>query len=168
VPVQFYSGEVAMVYDQQQVETFIAGFEGRKYKAYYDIAGKLTIGIGHKCLPIEGFTPNTTIGDSKIDQLFQSDIILAARSIDAVVKNLNLTANQNCALLDFEFNLGIGALASSTLLKCINSGDLVGASNQFLKWDHAHVNGVMVEVPALTTRRNAERELFIKDFAGVN
>jgi lysozyme len=157
-----------MVYDQQQVETFVAGFEGRRYKAYYDISGHLSIGVGHKCLPTEGFTPNTVITDPKIDQLFQSDIILAARSIDSVLKNPNLTANQNCALLDFEFNLGIGALASSTLLKCLNKGDLVGASNQFPKWDHAHVNGVMVEVAALTARRNIERELFIKDFVGAS
>lgn len=155
-----------MVYDQVKVEKFIEGFEGRKYAAYYDIADVLTIGVGHKCLPTEGFTPHTVIVDTKIDQLFHSDIILAARSIDSVLTNLNLTANQNCALLSFEFNLGIGALKSSTLLKCLNAGDLVGAANQFSKWDHAHVNGVMVEVPALTIRRAQERELFIEDFAG--
>lgn len=157
-----------MVYDQAQVETFLQGFEGCKLKAYYDIAGKLTIGIGHKCLPSEGFTPNTVIIQSKVDQLFHSDILLVVSSINRLLKYPSLTSNQSCALIDFEFNLGIGALASSTLLKCLNAGDLVGAANQFSKWDHAHVNGVMVEVPDLTMRRHAERELFIKDFVGVN
>lgn len=155
-----------MVYDQQQVEAFVLGFEGRKLKAYYDISGFLTIGIGHKCLESEGFTIHTEISSNKADQLFQSDLILAARNIDTILTNQNLTANQNCALIDFEFNLGIGALKSSTLLKMLNVGNLNGASLQFLKWDHALVKGTMVEVEGLKRRRQDERTLFIKDIPG--
>lgn len=156
-----------MVYDQEQVEAYVTGFEGYKFKAYYDLAGKLTIGIGHKCTVLDCFNINTLIVSSKIDQLFHTDLNLVARSLDALIKYPNLTANQNCALIDFEFNFGIGALASSTLLKMLNAGDLVGASNQFPRWNHAHVDGVIVEVEALTIRRASERELFTKDFVGV-
>lgn len=154
-----------MVYDLPQVETFITAFEGRRLKAYYDISGKLTIGIGHKCLSTDPYTISSVISDAVCDKLFQTDINLIARSLNRLVLNPNLTADQNCALLDFEFNLGMGALASSTLLKCINAGDLVSAADQFLRWDHAVVKGVMIEVDALKKRRAAERQLFTSDFA---
>ncbi|MFK9512027.1 lysozyme, partial [Escherichia coli] len=48
-----------------------------------------------------------------------------------------LTANQLGALVSFAYNLGTGALASSTLLRLLNAGDYKGAAAQFARWNRA-------------------------------
>jgi lysozyme len=60
--------------------------------------------------------------------------------------------------VSFVYNLGEGALAASTLLKLLNAGDYVGASEQFIRWDH--VGGI--ENAGLLNRRKSERSLFLK------
>lgn len=69
----------------------------------------------------------------------------------------DFTQDEFDALVDFAFNLGIGALAGSTLLKKLNAGDIEGAADEFLKWDHA---GGKV-LAGLTKRRQGERALFL-------
>jgi len=61
------------------------------------------------------------------------------------------------ALISFSFNLGVGSLKSSTLLKKLNAADLDGAANEFLKWNQA--KGKVLD--GLTERRKSERELFL-------
>jgi lysozyme len=68
-----------------------------------------------------------------------------------------INGNQFDALVDFSFNLGLGNLGSSTLLKKLNAGDVKGASEEFLRWDKA---GGKV-LAGLTRRRKAERDLFL-------
>ena len=53
--------------------------------------------------------------------------------------------------------LGKIGSGKSTLLKLVNQGDIVNASDQFLRWNRAagHV------LPGLTRRRQAERDLFL-------
>ena len=69
----------------------------------------------------------------------------------------NMTQGQFDALCSFAFNLGIGNLKNSTLLKKLNSGDIQGAADQFLVWNKA-AGKVMA---GLTRRREAERTLFL-------
>jgi lysozyme len=64
--------------------------------------------------------------------------------------------NQFDALISFAYNLGLGALHGSTLLRLVNQGDMEDAANEFPKWDHA--GGVAVA--GLTRRRLAEQQLF--------
>ncbi len=72
---------------------------------------------------------------------------------------VEVTQNQFDALVSFAFNLGPANLKSSTLLRKVNSGDVNGAADEFLKWNHAGGQG-----PAgLTARRNAEKTLFYPD-----
>jgi lysozyme len=82
-----------------------------------------------------------------------------ARFEDGVNKLVTYTINQNQfdALVDFSFNLGLGNLGSSTLLKKLNAGDIKGAAEEFLRWDKA---GGKV-LAGLTKRRKAERDLFL-------
>ena len=70
---------------------------------------------------------------------------------------VEVTQNQFDALVSFAFNLGPANLKSSTLLRKVNSGDVNGAADEFLKWNHA---GGQV-LAGLTARRNAEKTLFL-------
>lgn len=58
------------------------------------------------------------------------------------------------ALTDFTFNLGIGAVKSSTLIKKLNSGDHVDACQQLSRWVKARVRGKLVTLRGLVIRRD--------------
>lgn len=62
------------------------------------------------------------------------------------------------ALVSFCFNLGIGNLRSSTLLRHINDGNYSDAQYQFSRWNKA--GGRVYR--GLTLRREAEGNLFVK------
>jgi lysozyme len=70
------------------------------------------------------------------------------------------TENQLGALACFCFNVGIGALKSSTLLRKFNRGDsLEEVAAEFLKWNKS--NGKILK--GLTKRRKEEAELFLNN-----
>jgi lysozyme len=128
-------------------------FEGCKLTAYQDSVGVWTIGYGHTGTFAD---PGKTITQAFADQLLLADI---AKFEAGVLKLVRAAINQNQfdALVDFSFNLGLGNLGSSTLLKKLNAGDIKGAAEEFLRWDKA---GGKV-LAGLTRRRKAERELFL-------
>jgi lysozyme len=129
-------------------------FEGCKLTAYQDSVGVWTIGYGHTgTFAVQG----KTITQDFADRLLLADI---AKFEAGVLKLVRAAINQNQfdALVDFSFNLGLGNLGSSTLLKKLNAGDYKGAAEEFLKWDKA---GGKV-LAGLTKRRAAERALFLK------
>lgn len=68
-----------------------------------------------------------------------------------------VSANQLGALVSFAYNLGIGALAKSTLLKKHLAGDYTGAAREFPKWKFG---GGRV-LPGLVKRRAAEVALYL-------
>ena len=83
-----------------------------------------------------------------------------ARYEAAAVKMLKVhaTPNQIGALGCFCFNVGIGALKSSTLLRKFNRGDPADeVAAEFLKWNKA--GGRVLR--GLTLRRKGEAELFM-------
>lgn len=59
------------------------------------------------------------------------------------------------ALIDFTYNLGVGALKSSTLRKRVNAADWDAVPGELLKWDKA--GGRVLR--GLTLRRQAEAAL---------
>jgi lysozyme len=67
-----------------------------------------------------------------------------------------MTQSQFDALVSFAFNLGIGALAKSTLLKKHLAGDYAGAAKEFARWNKA---GGKV-LAGLVKRRAAEAALY--------
>lgn len=87
------------------------------------------------------------------------DVVDAEKLVTKSVTVL-LTQGQFDALVDFVYNLGSGAFLGSTLLKVLNNGDYSTASNEFLKWNKARVDGILKELPGLTKRRKAEQMLF--------
>lgn len=80
----------------------------------------------------------------------------AVPCVNKNVTNTRITQHQFDALVDFTFNVGCKAFRTSTLLKYVNRGDMVGASNQFMKW--VYVNGRVNK--GLIARRVAERKMF--------
>jgi GH24 family phage-related lysozyme (muramidase) len=129
-------------------------FEGCCLTPYEDVAGKWTVGVGH-LLPDDA--PLSDITNEEAESLFFVDLALAQECVQKHV-TVPLTDNQTAALTSFVFNLGCGAFKRSTLLKKLNSGDKVGACQEFTKWSYA--NGRQVN--GLLRRRTAEAALFAR------
>lgn len=133
---------------------FIMAHEGVRLEAYPDpgTGGEpWTIGVGHTSGVRQG---DTCTMDQAMAYLRQ-DVGVAEDAVNRLV-NVALTQEQFDALVDFTFNEGPGALASSTLLRLLNAGDYAGADRQFARWNFA--NGRVL--PGLVTRRADEAALF--------
>lgn len=78
-------------------------------------------------------------------------------AVDGMVK-VDMTPWQWAALTSFAFNMGVGALEDSTLLKMVNRGDWRGACHQLPRWNKARDarTGKRVVWPGLVKRRTAE------------
>lgn len=130
----------------------IKDFEGCKLKAYKDIVGVWTIGYGHTGSDV---VPGLVWTQEQADKALERDL---ERFEDGVFKLLMAppSPNQFSAMVCFAYNVGLGALKSSTLLRCYNKHNAEDAAKEFLRWNKA--GGV--EVAGLTRRRKAESELF--------
>jgi lysozyme len=132
----------------------IKEFEGCKLKAYKCPADVWTIGYGHT----DGVKEGDEITQQEADRLLASDVELFTTGVQRLVSS-DISRNQLGALVSFAYNVGLGNLRHSTLLRMVNAGDFVGAANQFLRWNKA---GGKV-LAGLTRRREAEKQLFLKD-----
>lgn len=134
---------------------------------YLDPVGIWTIGWGHAIVVGKDFLRGKQnrakafalypggLTIQEAETLLRADVMDKCRDVDSLVK-VSLNDNQYAALVSFTFNLGVGNLKQSTLLKKINAGDFAGAANEFAKWNKA---GGRV-LAGLTRRRAAEAELF--------
>lgn len=135
----------------------IKSFEGLKLKAYLCPANVPTIGFGSIRYP-NG--EKVKIGDiCTIEQALtylKHDVKVFEQGVDAMCRD-DINQSQFDALVSFSYNLGLGNLKSSTLLKKVNANptDKTIAS-EFLKWNKA--GGKVLE--GLTRRRKAEAELY--------
>ena len=132
----------------------IKEFEGCKLKAYLCPAGVWTIGYGHT----DGVKEGDEITQQEADRLLADDVHSFSAGVQRLVTS-DINRNQLGALTSFAFNVGLGNLRHSTLLRLVNKGDFVGAANQFPRWNKA---GGKV-LAGLTRRREAERQLFLKE-----
>ena len=131
----------------------IQQFEGCKLTAYLCPAGVWTIGWGSTGI---GVSKGVTWTQAEADERYKKDIAFFKTGVKKLV-TVPINNNQLEALTSFAYNLGLGALKESTLLKYLNKGDYQAAANQFLRWDKA---GGKV-LAGLTRRRTAERNLFL-------
>lgn len=131
----------------------IAGFEGLRLTAYRCPAGVLTIGYGHTGPDVK---PGLVITQQQAENLLAADLARFERGVSEMCAGLSLTQGQFDALVSFAYNLGLGALAGSTLMRLLRAGDVQGAARQFDRWNKA---GGKV-LPGLVKRRAAERDLF--------
>lgn len=130
-------------------------FEGRKRAVYPDPAtggAPWTVGIGHTGPDVKKGDVWT---DAQIDAAFTKDLQRFEQGVEKYV-TVNLDQNQFDALVAFSFNVGLGNLQSSTLLKMLNAGDYSGAAGQFQRWDKAAGKSML----GLRRRRAAEAAMF--------
>jgi len=130
----------------------IREFEGCRLEAYLDAVGIPTIGYGST----EGVKMGDTITQEEAEALLRRDLVRFEECVNEYV-DVDLDQNQYDALVCFAYNVGCGAMRTSTLLKLLNAGDFNGAAAQFQRWNKAG----KVELAGLTRRRIAERDLFL-------
>jgi lysozyme len=130
--------------------------EGLRLKAYLCPAGVATIGYGHT----NGVRLRDTCTLAQAIAWLEEDLRDALVSVRRYVR-VPLSPTQEAALIDFVFNLGESAFAHSTLLSLLNAGHYESVPAQLRRWNKGRVNGHMVELAGLTTRREAEVRLWL-------
>ena len=132
----------------------IKKFEGCKLTAYKCPAGIWTIGYGHTRNVHKG----EVITQQQADELLKQDLLVYEAGIN--VMKLNINQNQYDSLVSFAFNLGLGALQKSTLLKRIkvNPND-PKIKDEFLRWSYAGGK----QLKGLLLRRQAECDLYFNN-----
>jgi lysozyme len=128
-------------------------YEGCSLTAYPDPGtGMEPITIGY------GTTGTFRLGDTCTTAEAEEWLLADLEELQANVQNaLHVAINQNQldALTAFAYNVGIGNLKGSTLLRRINEGR--PDPTQFLRWTWAAGK----EMPGLIKRRHAEMNLFM-------
>lgn len=71
---------------------------------------------------------------------------------------VEINQNEFDALVSFSYNVGLGALEKSSVLKRLNAGDRTGAAQAFRLWN----KGGGKVLPGLVSRRAREAALFLK------
>ena len=137
-----------------QAAAFISAFEGCRLTAYRCSAGVWTIGFGHTKGVSEGDTCTQEQANAWLIEDIRNTQLLLAHYV-----NVPVSEGEFVALVSLAFNVGVGALMKSKLLRKLNSGNREGAAEEFLDFDL--VNGK--RVASLTRRRKAEHDLFLSD-----
>jgi len=135
----------------------IARFEGLRLTAYPDPGtggDPWTIGYGHTGPDVH---KGLTITRARALALLRQDVQTAVQGVRVAVRR-PISQGQFDALVDFAFNVGVGAMKGSTLIRKLNAGDVTGAAAEFLKWTHA---GGRV-MPGLVARRKVEMAMFLR------
>ena len=138
----------------------IKSFEGLFLKPYLDPIKIPTIGYGTIKYPNGKAVTmqDPAITEDQATEYLMHEVEMKASSVEKMVK-VPLNDNEYAALVSFSYNVGSGALQSSTLLKMLNAGaDKQAVADQFLRWNKAGGK----ELAGLTRRRQAERSLFLQ------
>ena len=141
----------------------IREFEGFRGHPYQCSASRWTIGYGATRTPDgEPVTEDTPpISEAEARAWLERDCAERLAAIREMTEGCDVTPHEEAALLSFAYNLGIGSLRSSTLLRHLRMGFREGAAREFDRWIHVRSNkGELVESEGLKRRRARERALF--------
>ena len=126
--------------------------EGRRLAAYRDSKGILTIGVGHTGrMSPPAVKAGMTITEAECDAMLAADLAPVEHLLNAAIK-VPISQNEFDAMASLGFNIGIGGLKGSTVVKRLNGGDVAGAAAGFMMWAHPAV---------LAGRREAEAAQFL-------
>lgn len=141
----------------QKCFDLIKSFEGLRLKAYKDAVGIPTIGYGTTRYDNgEAVKIGQEITEDKANELLTYQVFNFASGVNNLVKS-TVNQNQFDSLVSFSYNVGLGALKKSTLLKKVNINPTDPTIfDEFLKWNKG---GGMV-LPGLTSRRKKEATLY--------
>ena len=133
-------------------------YEGLRLEPYHDPAGFPTIGYGHLLSRERGADLArwpALRDEAEAEALLEADMATAQGAVARLIR-VELSEEQEAALIDFAFNCGGGNLQSSTLRRVVNRGKHEAAPAQFRRWVWA--GGV--KLPGLVRRREAEAALY--------
>jgi GH24 family phage-related lysozyme (muramidase) len=143
---------------------FIAREERFVGRLYNDAAFHATIGYGHlvhygrvgtnaaaEAPYVNGIT------QAQATQLLHQDLATYVNAVNRAVR-VPLTQTQFDALVSFAYNIGVGGMQGSQVVRLVNAGGCTPVQIQqaFGLWVHG--NGVLI--PGLVNRRNHETNLF--------
>ena len=142
----------------------IKQFEGFRSAPYRDSVGVWTIGYGNTYYPNgkKVSASDKHLTESEASKLKQ-DIINKdfSPSVNLLLKKEieqgKITQNMFDALVSLIYNIGIGALARSSVIRHLKAGDKESAAKAFLMWDKAKGK----TLKGLTIRRQKESDLFL-------
>ncbi len=134
----------------------IRRFEGFRARAYRDASGVWTIGYGHtsRAGPPQ-VRPGMRISRAQAEEILRRDVETFARAVARQV-HTPLNANQFGALVSFAYNVGIGNLRRSSVLRAVNEGRLEDVPRLLMRWTRAGGK----RLRGLIRRRRAEGRLF--------
>lgn len=134
----------------------IRASEGFRGQAYRDAAGLWTIGYGHTSMagPPQ-VTPGLRVNREEADAILARDVEKFVAGVREAV-TVPLNDAQFSALVSFAYNVGLGALRSSSVLKAVNAGDFAAVPQRLALWVKAGGR----TLPGLVKRRAAEGALF--------
>ena len=128
----------------------IRRFEGCRLTPYICPAGVWTCGWGSTGRDVFPGRPWT---QEYADARLEMDAAKFAKG--TVLLCPALAGDQLCAIADFAYNLGLGALRASTLRRKLNVDDYEAARRELMRW----VNGGGRRLAGLVLRRSAEAAL---------
>ena len=138
----------------------IMRFEGCRLKAYRDAAGIWTIGYGHTSMagPPQ-VRPGMRITREEAQEILRRDVERFAHDVARVLgpDAEMLTPHRFGALVSFAFNVGIGNLKRSSVLKAVREGRHDEVPGLLLQWTKAGGR----RLRGLVRRRRAEGRLWM-------
>ena len=132
----------------------IKRFEGCRLEAYQDSVGVWTIGYGSTM----GVKQGDRISAQQAETLLRADLSRFESGVSAFV-TAPIKQSQFEAIVSLAFNVGMGNVKNSTLLKLTNQKQYLQAAQQFQKWNLAGGKPLL----GLLRRRLAEAQLYLED-----
>lgn len=130
--------------------------EGLRRVAYYDPPGILTVCYGSTTAVVKGKVYSLEECRARLD----ADMAQAVEIVETCVPGLPPPVL--AAFSDAVYNMGSKIACDpeqSTAARHLKAGRLADACNQLPRWNKARVAGQLVELPGLTKRRAAERDI---------
>ena len=128
--------------------------EGLRQWAYTDPVGILTTCYGHTGYGVE---KGRKYSLGECNEFLTEDMQKAIEIVETC--HPGLPENVHAAFADAVFNLGPKVACSSTASSYLGAGEIEAACKELPRWNKARVAGVLVPLPGLTKRRNAEMQL---------
>jgi lysozyme len=135
-------------------KALVKRFEGLRLEAYKCPANVWTVGYGSTGPHVKR---DMVITPGEAERLLDKDLERFEVGVEAMLCGADTSSDEFSAMVSLAFNIGLGAFATSTLVKRHKMGNHTGAANAFLSWKMA---GGRV-LAGLLRRREAERRLYL-------
>jgi lysozyme len=136
------------------VAVLAPSFEGLRHTVYRDSVGVPTYCIGETKHPRYGHVYST----QECTSIFEGRIVEFANGVENCT-TVDMSPKREAAMIDLAYNIGVRGYCHSTVVRKLNAGDVRGACDALLGYNHA--GGITF--PGLTRRREAERKLCLEE-----